>query len=185
MTPSSKVNNESYKLIETLQYHTLLIGLNVFIEIILLFIASQIEISAVCLSLSILIDIWCLLLMFRRIWFKKYCNYCLKCTKPFWRCCGINRPELYDYNVNELARNNQFNPYSSGKIHNENDYYYDQTSVRQRSDSSTIRKSKTKRSTIWSKFSLSRNKSYKAQARDSSVNNELYQPLTQQYQWEI
>lgn len=195
---SSKVNNETYKLIETLQYHTLLIGLNVFIELTLFVIAWQVGLSAIGLSLSIFVDIWCLLFMFRKQTFKRYCNYCLKCTKPCWRCCGINRPEFYDNDINELGRTDM---YSTGKIDNE--YYYDQNNnmnmgnmMYQQSDSSTVNDDK-KRSTIWSKISWSKNnksskKRYMKQSSNSSMNNDLYQPLTQQYgndyqqyQWEV
>ena len=168
--------NESFKLIESLQYHTLLISLNVLIEIVLLIISSSAELSAICLTLSIFCDIWCLLLMFRRIWFKKYCNYCLKVTKPLWRCCGINLPQLYTkYDPNE--QHNQLwsnNEYSAAQYNNDSDYYYDQNQSMMLSSLSNY-----ERPSIWSKFSSSKNK--KKYKKNGNMNQDMYQPLTDQY----
>ena len=185
------VNNESYRLIETLQYHTLLIGLNSIIEIILLSISSQAEISSICLALSVFCDIWCLLLMFRRLWFKKYCNYWLKCTKPCWRCCGINRPELYDkydpadYEL-RAQNNNDYNLYSKGKMDNNFDQQilsWQQSDSLTQNEKDKIKEEQNKRSSIWSKLSFSKNKKYKKS--NQNLDEEMYQPLNQQYQYTV
>eukprot|EP01084_Bolivina_argentea_P033376 61730_1 len=160
---STNVNNESFKLIETLQYHTLLIVLNVIIELILLFVSRYAKIIAICLSLSVFVDIWCLLLMFRKTWFKRYCNFCLTCTKPLWKyICCVSLPELYNgYNYSSAEYNNNDSQH----------FIYGPTDTEL---------ANTKSLTIWNTFKRNKSNSTKKKKYKSN-EHELYQPLTQEY----
>ena len=87
--------------------------------------------------------------------------------------------------MNELGAGG--NVYSVGKMDDE--YQYNMGAMTyQQSDSSTLNAKNTQRSTIWSKISWNKNsnkKKYIKQSSNSSMNRDLYQPLTHQGQWEV